>query len=376
MRTLTQVDITGLRVLLRVDYNVPLDKNGEIADDFKIKKSLQTLRYILKRAKQVIIISHFGRPEGSFNPRLTMDGVAIRLMKLLGKNIVKLDDCIDVGVPENKVILLENLRFHKGEKENNELFAKKLSSHADIFVNDAFSVCHRNHASVTGITKFLPSCAGFLVQKEVENLNFKNAKKPFMIIMGGSKLSTKFPVINSLISKADKVLLGGAMIFTFFKASGKNVGKSLYEEKLMVAAKLLINNEKLLLPKDIVCAPNLKSSKLKVVSPDNIAKNLIGLDVGEESLKEFKKVLKEAKTVFWNGPLGYYEIESFSKSTYEMAKFLSELSAKVIIGGGDSAAVVHKLGLVDKFFHVSAGGGSSLEFIKDGTLPGLEVLKH
>ncbi|MBC8500630.1 MAG: phosphoglycerate kinase [Nanoarchaeota archaeon] len=377
MRTLTQVDITSLRVLLRVDYNVPMDKNRNILDDFKIKNSLPTLKYILKRAKQVIIMSHLGRPDGKVVKELRMDKVAVRLMKFVGRNVAKLDDCVDVVIPNEKVVLLENLRFHKEEKENNESFAKKLASHADVFVNDAFGVSHREHASVVGVAKFLPSCAGLLVQKEVENLNFSKAKSPLVVIMAGSKLSTKFPIINALLPKVDRLLLGGAMIFTFYKALGFEIGNSLCEDNHLVTAKLLLNNEKIILPRDVVVASDInENAKSKIVDSNKIPKKWVGVDVGEETINDFKKELKNAKTVFWNGPLGIYEIEKFAKATNELAEILSKLKAKVIIGGGDIVAAIDKLGMKDKFDFVSTGGGASLELIQKGTLPGLEVLKN
>ena len=289
MRTLTQVDITGLRVLLRVDYNVPMDKNRDILDDFKIKNSLPTLKYILKRAKQVIIMSHLGRPDGKVVKKLRMDKIAVRLMKFVGRNVAKLDDCVDVVIPNEKVVLLENLRFHKKEKENNELFAKKLASHADVFVNDAFGVSHREHASVVGVTKFLPSCAGLLVQKEVENLNFSKAQRPLVVIMAGSKLSTKFPIINTLLPKVDRLLLGGAMIFTFYKALGFEIGNSLCEDDQLVTAKLLLNNEKIILPRDIVVASDInENAKSKIVDSNKIPKKWTGVDIGEETINDFK----------------------------------------------------------------------------------------
>jgi len=377
MRTLKDVNINGLRVLLRVDYNVPVDENGNILDDFRIKKSLPTIKYILKQAKQLIIMSHLGRPKGKFIKQYTMDKVAIRLMKYLGRNVVKVDDSANAIIPDDKIVLLENLRFHKEEKENDEEFAKKLASHADVFVNDAFAVCHREHASVVGVTKFLPSCAGFLIQEEVENLDLTSAEKPLMVIMGGAKLSTKFPMMNSLIPKVDKILLGGAMIFSFYKAQGLEIGDSLCEEDQIVTARLLANNEKIVLPKDIVVATEInEKAEFKTVPVNRIPKKWIGLDLGVETMNDFKKILKKAKTVFWNGPLGYYEIEHFAESTYGMAKFLAGLKARVIIGGGDSASVIEKLNLRSEFSHVSTGGGASLEFIQNNTLLGLEVLKN
>lgn len=377
MRTLNQVDITNKRVLLRVDYNVPIDKEGNVLDDFRIKKSLPTIKFILKKAKQLIIMSHLGRPKGKYVKNLTMDKVALRLMSYISKTVIKVDDSANAIIPDEKVILLENLRFYKEEKDNDEEFAKKLASHADIFVNDAFSVCHREHASVVGVPKFLPSCAGLLIEDEVKNLNFANFEKPMVVIMGGSKLSTKFPIINSIAPKVEKILLGGAMIFSFYKSQGLEIGDSLCEEDQIVTARLLSNNEKIVLPTDIVVANKIdEKAEFKTVKFNEIPKKWIGLDIGEETVANFKKVLKKAKTVFWNGPLGYYEIEAFAKSTYDIAKFLAMSKAKVIIGGGDSSAVVESLGLRDKFAHVSTGGGASLKLIQKGTLPGIEVLKN
>jgi len=375
MRKLEDVDISGLKVLLRVDYNVPLDSNGDIIDDFKIRKSIPTVKHILKRAKQVIIMSHLGRPKGKVQSELRLDKVAVKLMKYLGSNIAKLSDCINIEIPDDKVVLLENLRFHEEEKANDDEFAKKLASYADFFVNDAFAVSHRAHASVVGVTKYLPSCAGFLLEKEVKNLDFSNPDRPFIVIMGGSKLSTKFHIINSLIPKVDKLLLGGAMIFSFYKSEGFEIGTSLYEADQLMAAKLLSNNDKLVLPTDVVVAKS-PQDKGKTVDFKSIPKGLAGLDIGSESLKNFKKILSKSRTVFWNGPIGYYESEEFAKATRELAIYLSELDAKVIIGGGDSAAFVQEAGLMDKFFHVSTGGGASLELIQNGTLPGIEVLKR
>ena len=377
MRTLSNVNFSGLRVLLRVDYNVPLDSNGNITDDFKIRKSLPTIKKILKKSKQLIIMSHLGRPEGKKVDRLKMDKVAIRLMKLLGRNVAKIDDCVNVILPEDKIVLLENLRFHKEEKENAKKFAKELASYADFFVNDAFGVCHRAHASVVGVAEQLPSCAGLLVEEEVKNLDFSDPEKPFMVVLGGSKLSTKFPVIKTLIPKVDKLLLGGAMIFTFYKAKGVSIGNSLFEKEQVTTANLLTHNNKLVLPEDVVVASDIsEDAESRNVNYLQIPHTWVGLDVGKESVKDFKKHLSKAKTVFWNGPLGYFEIDRFAEATNEIAEFLAELDARVVIGGGDSAAFVQKLGMADKFSHVSTGGGAALELIEKGSLPGLEVLKN
>jgi|FLOH01.1.fsa_nt_gi phosphoglycerate kinase len=375
MRTLSQINITGKRVLLRSDLNVPLKDNGEIADDFKIKKSLKTIKYILKHAKQVIILTHLGRPEGKKDPKYKVDNIALRLMKYLGRTVAKLDDCVDIIIPEEKIVLLENVRFHKEEMDNDPGFAKKLASHADIYVNDAFGVSQRKHASLVGVAKILPSCAGLLVEDEIKHLDFKLVEKPFVVIMGGSKLSTKFPVINSLIPKVDKLLLGGAMIFTFYKADNLQIGNSLYEEDQIVTARLLLHNEKIVLPKDILVGKDTNDNSPTIVYTNGISKNKIGLDIGPETVELFKKELKKAKTIFWNGPLGYYESETYAQATYEIAKFLANSNARVIIGGGDSVTVIDKLGLREQFAHISTGGGASLEYIQSGTLVALEVLK-
>ncbi len=376
MRTLKDVNIKGLKVLLRVDYNLPLDENGDIADDYKIRKSLPTIKHILKDAKQLIIMSHLGRPRGKPDPKLRMDKIAIRLMRYVGRDIAKLDDCVGVEIPDNKVVLLENLRFHKEEKKNDPTFAKKLASHADFFINDAFAVSHREHASIVGVPRILPSCAGSLMEEEIKNLNLSDAEKPFIVVMGGSKLSSKFPIINSLLPKVDKLLLGGAMIFTFYRSEGLEIGDSLFEKDQVTAAKLLSNNEKIVLPEDVVVAKEIdEDSDSKAVSYTHIPDGWIGLDIGDKSIEKFKHILKGSKTVFWNGPMGYYELEKFCNGTYKIAEFLSEIDGDVVIGGGDSAAFVHKLGLADKFKHVSTGGGASLELIQKGTLPGIEVLK-
>ncbi len=377
MRKLTDLDITNKRILLRVDYNVPVDAKGNILDDFKIKQSVPTLRYLLKKAKQVIILTHMGRPQGKIIPKLKTDKLALYLMKLTGREVAKLNDCINIEIPDNKIVLLENVRFHKEETDNDEDFAKELASLADIYVNDAFGVSYNKHASIVGVPKFIPSCAGLLIEKEIENLDFTKIEHPFMVIIGGSKFSNKFPVINSLLPKVDKLLLGGAMIFTFYKAKGYTVGTSLFEKEQVMAAKLLLNNEKLILPKDIVVASQPKeNSKESTVLANMIPVAQMGLDIGPESIEHFKKELSNAKTIFWNGPLGMYEIEKFANGSIEIAKYLALSKAKVIIGGGDSTTIIDKLNLKKEFDYVSTGGGASLEFIKSGTLPGIEILKH
>lgn len=377
MRTLTQVDITNKRVLLRVDMNVSLDENGNIIDDFKIKQSLPTIKYILKMAKQLIIFTHMGRPNGKIIPKLKTDKLAIYLMKHISQNIVKLDDCIDVIIPDDKIVLLENVRFHQEEMDDDEEFAKKLASHADVFVNDAFGASYNKHASIVGIPKFIPSCAGLLMEKEIKHLDFSKMERPLVVIMGGVKFSNKFPAINMLLPVVDKLLLGGAIIFTFYKAKGWDIGKSLCEDEQLTTARLLLYNEKIVLPTDIVIASEIKEdAKAKTVDSNKIPKTQIGLDIGEKTIDLFKKELKGAKTIFWNGPMGVYEIEKFARGSKELAKYLASSKAKVIVGGGDSVTIIDELGLKNEYFYVSTGGGATLEYIKTGTLPGIEVLKN
>ena len=376
MKSIRDSDLENKRVLIRVDFNVPLDNHGHVKDDTRIRKALPTIKYILENNGRVILMSHLGRPKGQVIEELKMDAVAHTLSRLLNEHIVKLDDCIDVFIPHAKVVLLENLRFHKEEEENNENFAKKLASLADIYVNDAFSVSHRKHASVSAITKFLPSCAGFLLEKEIEMLSLENIKKPFIAILGGAKISTKIVVIENLLEKVDYLLLGGAMIFTFYKAQGLETGGSLVENSELETAKKLLGNKKLILPKDIVISNKIEpDAKSKTVSYNKIPKDWVGLDIGEKTIKSFKNKIKKAETIFWNGPLGYFEIDKFAKASNEIAKEIANSKAVTIAGGGETLAVINKLNLEDKFTFVSTGGGASLEFIEGKKLPGIEALE-
>ncbi len=377
MKTITDFTFKGKRVLMRANLNVPIDKSGAITDDIRIRKMLPTIKQILQQdCKQLVLMCHFGRPDGKFDPLRKTDVIAVRLMKLLGRTVVKVDDCVDVVIPDEKIVLLENVRFHPEEEANDPEFAKKLAEHGDIYVNEAFGD-YRAHASTVGVIKYLPSCIGPLFEKEIKQLDLRNAKRPFVVIMGGSKLSTKFPILNKLIPDVDYLLLGGAMIFTFFKAKGIEIGKSLCEDDQIMTARMLAHNEKLVLPEDIVVASEISAdADIKTLAFDKIPPTYIGLDIGEASVEEFKEILKAAKTIFWNGPLGYFEIDQFAKATNEIAQFLSGLDAKTIVGGGDSVAAISKLDLEDKFDHVSTGGGASLKFIDKGTLPVLEALKE
>jgi len=376
MRTIKDMNFDDKRVLIRVDYNVPLDDNGDITSDNRIKETLPTIKYILEHnCRQIILMSHLGKPEGKVVDKLKMDKVALRLEKLLGMTVVKLDDCINIKIPDAKIILLENLRFHAEEEANDEAFSKRLSVLGDIYVNDAFGTMHRAHASTVGVTKFIPGCIGFLVEKELKYLNLEKAERPFIAILGGAKISTKFSVIKELLKKVDFLLLGGAMVFTLYKANGLEVGKSLYEENFLTEAKLLLNNEKIILPDDIVVAKSKDEERdIMTVQEHNIPLDMIGLDIGEDSVALFKDYINRAKTIFWNGPLGYFENPLFAKSTNEIAQYLAESGKTVIIGGGDTEEAI--LPWKDKFTHVSTGGGASLEFISGKELPAIKALKE
>jgi len=376
MRTIKDMNLDYKRVLVRVDFNVPLDVNGEITSDNRIKESIPTIKYILEHnCKQIILMSHLGKPDGKFNPKLTMDKVAERLEKLLDITVVKMNDCINVNIPDAKIILLENLRFHAEEEANDENFAKRLAVLGDVYVNDAFGTMHRAHASTVAITKLLPGCIGFLVEKELKYLDLSHAERPFIAILGGAKISTKFGVIKELLKKVDYLLLGGAMIFTLYKAKGYTVGKSLYEEQFLAEAKLLLNNEKIILPDDIVVAKAINAHADTMVVPDfDMPEEWIGLDIGHESIQLFKDYIARSKTVFWNGPLGYFEIPKFAVATNEIAEYLANSEKVVIIGGGDTEEAI--LPWKNKFTHVSTGGGASLEFVTGKELPAIRALKE
>ncbi|MEM4259871.1 MAG: phosphoglycerate kinase [Candidatus Woesearchaeota archaeon] len=378
MKTIKDININGKKVILRAGFDMPLDENGNITDDSRIKETIPTIKYIIERARQLIIISHMGRPEGKIVAKLKNDVVKRKLEQLLGVEVIKLDSCINITIPnDKKIILLENLRFHIGEEKNDPEFAKKLASYADIYCNEAFSVMHRDAASITGITRYLPGCVGFLVEKELKYLNLGNAQRPMVAILGGSKISTKLPVINELLKKTDYLLLGGAMIFTFYKAKGYEIGKSLYEKDQLDMAKLLLNNEKLVLPTDVVVAKEIKEyAENKTVNVEQIPPEYIGLDIGEESVKRFRKILDKAKTIVWNGPLGKFETKPFDTATNDIARYLTQLNAIVIVGGGETADAIDRLGIKEKITHVSTGGGASLEMLSGKVLPGIKALEE
>jgi phosphoglycerate kinase len=376
MKTIKNMDFDNKRVIMRVDFNVPLDEEGNITSDTRIKEALPSIKYILEHnCRQLILMSHLGRPDGSIVEKLKMDRIAQRLEKLLGMMVVKLDDCIEIKVPDAKIIMLENLRFHAEEELNDAEFSERLSKLADVYVNDAFGTMHRAHASTAGITKYLPGCIGFLVEKELKYLNLQNAERPFIAILGGAKISTKFSVIKELLKKVDYLLLGGAMVFTLYKAKGYEVGKSLYEEQFLAEAKLLLNNEKIILPDDIRVARLKDDDKEPIVVQEfDMPPDMIGLDIGPDSVHIFKEYIKKAKTIFWNGPLGYFESPRFAKATNEIAEYLAGSEKTVIIGGGDTEDAI--LPWKDKFTHVSTGGGASLELISGKELPAIKALKE
>lgn len=389
-KTVKDIDIKGKRVLVRVDFNVPLDENGNITDDTRIVAALPTIEYILNQNASVILMSHLGRPKGEVKENLRLNPVAKRLEELLKKPVKKLNDCIGKEAEEaaknikpGDVILLENLRFHKEEEKNDEEFAKKLASLGDVYVNDAFGAAHRAHASVAAITKFLPSVAGFLLAKEIYYLGnlLKNPERPFIVILGGAKISTKIGVINNLLDKVDKMLIGGGMTFTFLKSKGLNIGTSIVEtEKEVEAFEILRkaqNEEKeIVLPDDVVVADEIKEdAKTKIVDIYQIPDNMGGVDIGPKTIKKFKKIINEAKTIFWNGPMGVFEIDKFAEGTKEIAKAVANSNAVTVVGGGDSISALKKFNLLDKITHVSTGGGASLEFVEGKPLPGIVSLQ-
>ncbi|WP_406241699.1 phosphoglycerate kinase [Tissierella carlieri] len=390
-KSLKDLDFTGKKVLVRCDFNVPMDGNGKITDDIRITSSLPTINYLIEKDAKIILMSHLGRPKGEANKKYSLKAVADRLTELLNKEVIFAEDDNVVSsavkrqidaMEDGDVLLLENTRFRKEEEENEENFAKDLASLGDLYVNDAFGTSHRAHASNVGVSTYLPSAVGFLVEKEISVMGkaLESPERPFVAILGGAKVSDKIGVIENLINKVDTIIVGGGMAYTFLKAQGHEIGKSLLEEDKIELAKELLqkakdNNVKLMLPVDVVAAREFKNdTEFKTVKIDNIPEDMMGLDIGDESIKLFSNLIKEAKTVIWNGPMGVFEMENFARGTDAIAKAMAESEGITIVGGGDSASAVEKSGYAEKMTHISTGGGASLEFLEGKILPGIEAI--
>ncbi|MEN3186525.1 MAG: phosphoglycerate kinase [Atribacterota bacterium] len=389
IRDISKEELKGKKVLVRVDFNVPLDEQRHITDDTRIVESLPTIRFLLERGAKVILVSHLGRPKGKPKDEFRMDPVARRLEELLGKKVYKANDCIGEEVEklanalqEGEALLLENVRFYAEEEANDENFARSLAKLADLYVNDAFGTAHRAHASTAGVAKFLPAYAGFLMEKELEALGerLNNPVRPFLAILGGAKVSSKIGVIKKLLLKVDALLIGGGMSYTFIKAMGYEVGTSLLEEDMIEEAKSILNmakekGVKLVLPEDFVVAPEGKEGvETSVVAWNEIPPNMGGFDIGPKTVEKFGLEVTQAKTIFWNGPLGLFEVDLFAQGTVEIAKKVAQSGAVVVVGGGDTIAAIKKAGVEKHITHISTGGGASLEFVEGRTLPGVEVL--
>jgi phosphoglycerate kinase len=391
--SIDNVELKGKRVLVRVDFNVPLDENRNITDDRRITAALPTINKIIKEGGKAILMSHLGRPKGQRKEEFSLKPVAVRLGELVDADVKFADDCIGEQVKaivdkmnDGEVLLLENLRFHSEEEKNNPDFAKQLAELGDVYVNDAFGSAHRAHASTEGVTKYIKTCAsGYLMQKELEYLgkSISDPKRPFTAILGGAKISGKIDVIENLLPKVDNLIIGGGMAYTFFKAQGLEIGTSLLEEDKIELAKEIFKKAesakaKLLLPVDIVTAEEFKDdSPSEVVDYDKMPAGKMGLDIGPKSIELFSTVIRESKTVVWNGPMGVFEFLNFAKGTNAIAQALADATADgaiTVIGGGDSASAIKKAGLEDKVSHVSTGGGASLEFLEGKVLPGVAAL--
>ncbi|MGC9521411.1 MAG: phosphoglycerate kinase [Anaerolineae bacterium] len=384
-KTVRDVELKGKRVLMRADFNVPLD-GDTITDDTRIRAALPTIKYILEQDASLILMSHLGRPKGSADPSLSLKPVAARLSELLDRPVAMAPDCVGDEVEEmaaslepGQVLLLENTRFHSEERANDPEFSAKLASLADLYVNDAFGTAHRAHASTVGVTEKLPAVAGFLIEKEIKFLGkaTSDPEHPYVVILGGAKVSDKIGVIENMLGKADTILIGGGMANTFFKAQGLEMGDSLVEDDVLDTAKALMERAggKLVLPVDAVVADAFDNdANQKIVPVDSVAPGWRILDIGPETVTMFKEKLADAKTVVWNGPMGVFEMPSFAKGTFAIAETLADLNAVTIIGGGDSASAINQAGVADEVSHVSTGGGASLEFLEGKTLPGIAAL--
>jgi phosphoglycerate kinase len=384
-RSVRDLDVGGKRVLVRVDFNVPV-KDGEVTDDTRIRRALPTIRHLLSEGARPILISHLGRPKGEPDPKYAMDPVAARLEELLGEPVKKLDAAVGPEVEEalgdwdgRGVVLLENSRFYPGETKNDAEFADQLAALADLYVDDAFGAAHRAHATTVGVAERLPAAAGLLLEEEIDYLDtvLENPERPFVAILGGAKVSDKLGVIESLLGTADSLLVGGAMCFTFFKALGYEIGDSLVEDDYLEEARRLMGeaDERLILPVDVVVADAMEEGiESETVPVDAIPTGKLGLDIGHDTVSLFEKNVSGATTIFWNGPMGVFEIDAFAKGTEGVAKAVAESDATSVVGGGDSVAAVNKLGLEGQMSHISTGGGASLEYVEGKALPGVAVL--
>jgi len=390
-KTIKDLNVKGKRVLVRCDFNVPMDESLNITDDRRIRNSLPTINYLIENNAKVILMSHLGRPKGEPSPKFSLEPVAKRLSELLNREVIFAKDDrvvsdnvreIVSNMKEGDVVLLENTRFRKEETKNGEDFARELASLGDLYVNDAFGTCHRAHASNVGVANLLPSAVGFLVEKEITVMGnaLESPERPFLAILGGAKVSDKIGVIDNLLDKVDTIIIGGGMAYTFFKAQNYEIGTSIVEEdKLELARELMKKAEgkgvKLLLPVDIVVASEFRNdSEFKTVTIDKIPEDMMGMDIGEESIKAFAEEIKKSKTIIWNGPMGVFEMENFKKGTDAIAKAMAEADAITIVGGGDSASAVEKAGYSNNMTHISTGGGASLEFLEGKILPGIAAI--
>ena len=388
-KTISDIDVTGKKVLVRVDFNVPLDEYQNITGDTRIEAALPTINFLLKHNAAVILMSHLGRPKGEDKSTFSLEPVAKRLEEIIGKKVQFTHDCIGEeakraaeNLKPGEILLLENTRFHPEEKKKDPEFAKELASLGDIFVNDAFGTAHRAHASNVGVAEYIPSVLGFLVEKEIEFLNkaLINPQKPYTAILGGAKVSDKIDLIKQLLDKADSILIGGAMMYTFLKALGYKVGKSLVEDDKIPAALEIMERAKkkgvsLYLPEDTVVAKEMaEGAEFHSVPIDAIPDNMIGLDIGILTVRKYAEIIKLSKTVIWNGPMGMFEISSFSHGTKGIARAVAACPGITIIGGGDSAAAIEKFGFADKVSHISTGGGASLEYLSGKELPGIAII--
>ena len=390
-KSIEDINVAGKKVLVRCDFNVPLDENKRITDENRINGALPTIRYLMDKGAKVILCSHLGRPKGEVNPDFSLRPVADRLSEILGKKVVMTDDCVGASakaavdaMADGDVVLLENVRFHKEETKNDPAFAKELASLADIFVNDAFGTAHRAHASTAGVADYLPAVCGYLIQKEIDIMGnaLSDPKRPFVAILGGAKVSDKIGVIENLLEKVDTLIIGGGMAYTFMKAQGYSIGNSICEEDKVDLARSLMQKAKdkgaqLLLPVDNAIANEFKEdAEKKIIDSDNIPDGWMGMDIGTKTIAMFSDAVKNAKTVVWNGPMGVFEFDRFADGTRAMAKAVADADAVTIIGGGDSVAAVKQLGFADKMTHISTGGGASLEFLEGKVLPGIDVLEN